>query len=81
MDDLAQRLRQSILSAWDSDARTENISSNTDEREVMGSATETADSALVAVLRELAANPRDFEGFYFTPALERLADSIEKGAE
>jgi hypothetical protein len=79
---LAQRLRQSILSAWDNDARTENISSNPDEREVTGSATEAADLALVAVLRELAGEYTDAHGQWYVvtvPRLRALADSIEKG--
>lgn len=79
---LAQRLRQSILSAWDHETLTEGISSNPDEREVVGSAVDAAGIALVAVLRELTTHPGMVNGhgaWISVDKLATLADSIEKG--
>jgi len=79
----AQRLCQSILSAWDNEARTENISSHSDEREVIGSAVEAANMAAVAVLRELArdADTGSQDDGVAPFNLRDLADTIEAGFE
>lgn len=78
MEQLAARLVEAVLTAWDKEALTENISSRDEEREVCGTAVTVAQLGAIALLRELG---EECDRITSVPAvmLWGLADFIEKG--